>query len=276
MVQKNVKAKDFVLDAEVVGINPKTGKFVPFQNISQRIRRKYGIPEMIRELPVIVEIFDAMEIEGKSLLCEPFEKRRKELKKIVHEVQGRIVLVEQKKVSTEKELKDFYHKVLGEGVEGIMLKNISGIYRPGARVGYGVKLKPTMENLDLVVVKAEWGEGKRAKWLSSFTLACRDKGELKEMGKVGTGIKEKGEGVTFADLTKELVPLVTSEKGKTVTVKPKIVLEVAYQEIQKSPKYKSGYALRFPRVVRERTSEKGVKDANTLKDVERLYKQQKF
>lgn len=275
LVKNHVKSKNFVLDSEIVGIDNK-GNFVPFQNISQRIKRKYDIKEMVKELPVIVEIFDAMEINGKSLLNEPYEERRKTLKKIVKELKGRIVLVEQKKVSTEKELEAFYNKVLKEGVEGVMLKNIKGIYKPGSRVGYGIKLKPEMETLDLVIVAADWGEGKRAKWLSSFTLACRDGKELKEIGKVGTGIKEKsGEGVSFAELTKELRPLITGQKGKTVNLKPKIILEVAYQEIQKSPSYSSGYALRFPRVVRLRTAEKGLEDINTVRDVERLYRQQK-
>lgn len=273
-VKEHVKAKSFIIDSEVVGINPKTKKFVAFQNISQRIKRKYDIEKLEKELPVVIEIFDAMEINGKSLIQEPFEERRKELKKVVNEVKHKIELVEQKKVSTEKELEKFYNKVLEEGVEGVMLKNIEGIYKPGSRVGYGVKLKPTVENLDLVIVAAEWGEGKRAKWLSSLTLACRDGDKLKTIGKVGTGIKEKDADVTFEKLTKKLKLLIIDEKGKKVKLKPKLVVEIGYQEIQKSPSYSSGYALRFPRVIRFRDMEKGVEDINTLKDVEHLYEQQ--
>ncbi len=273
-IQKNIKAKTFILDSEIVGIDPKTKKFVAFQNISQRIKRKYDIKKLIEELPVKIELFDAIEIDGKSLIQEPFEKRRKELKKIVKPVKHKIVLVEQKKVSTVEELKKFYDDVLDEGVEGVMLKKIDGIYKPGSRVGYGVKLKPNVENLDLVIVAAEWGEGKRANWLSSFTLACREGDELKTIGKVGTGIKEKSEGITFEKLTKELKPLITEKHGKTVKVKPKVIVEVGYQEIQKSPSYSSGYALRFPRVVRFRSMEKDIKDINTVNDVKDLYEQQ--
>ncbi|MBU2589129.1 MAG: ATP-dependent DNA ligase [Nanoarchaeota archaeon] len=273
-IQKNVKANSFIIDTEIVGINPKTKKFMPFQNISQRIKRKYEIEKLIKELPIIIEIFDVMEINGKNLIKETFEKRRQELKKVVKEVKDKIVLVEQKIVSTVKDLEKFYNEVLEEGVEGVMLKNIEGIYKPGSRVGYGVKLKPTRENLDLVIVAAEWGEGKRAKWLSSFTLACRDENKLKTIGKVGTGIKEKNEGLTFEELTKELKPLIIEQIGKSVKVKPKIIVEVGYQEIQKSPSYSSGYALRFPRVIRLRNMEKGLEDINTIKDVENLYHQQ--
>ena len=156
-----------------------------------------------------------------------------------------------------------------------MMKNAQGVYQPGKRVGFGVKIKPVMESLDLVIVGADWGEGKRARWLSSFTVACRDKDALKEMGKVGTGIKEKSEeGVSYEELTTALKKLVIEEKGRSVKVKPKIVLEVVYQNIQKSPTYSSGYALRFPRVHRLRL-DKGVSDINTLKDVERFYREQK-
>ncbi|MFH1065802.1 MAG: ATP-dependent DNA ligase [Nanoarchaeota archaeon] len=273
-IRKNIKAKSFIIDAEAVGIDPKTKKFRPFQDISQRIQRKYGIENMIRELPVIIEIFDVMELHGKSMLSVPFSERRKSLKGIVHEVPDKIMLVEQKMVKTENELKKFYESVLREGVEGVMLKNVSGIYKPGSRVGFGVKIKPTMETLDLVIVAAEWGEGKRAKWLSSFTLACKRDDGFMEIGKVGTGIKEKTGGeVSFEQLTELLKPLITSQKGKQTIVKPKIVVEVMYQEIQKSPSYTSGYALRFPRVVRMR-DEKGADDANSLSDVEHLYYRQ--
>ena len=156
-----------------------------------------------------------------------------------------------------------------------MAINLEAPYKPGSRVGYGVKIKPTMETLDLVIVGADWGEGKRASWLSSFTIACRHHGEFLEIGKVGTGIKEKEElGVSFHQLTKLLKPLIVSEKGKSVRVKPKIVIEINYEEIQKSPTYSSGFALRFPRLVRLR-EDRGPSDISTLDTVKRYYKEQR-
>lgn len=134
-----------------------------------------------------------------------------------------------------------------------------------------MKIKQVLQPLDLVIVKAEYGEGKRAGWLTSFTLACRSGKELLEVGKVSTGVKEKSEGLTYKEITKMLKPLILSQQGKEVVVKPKIVLEVAYEEIQKSPGYSSGYALRFPRVLRARVEEKTADDANTLQDVEKIY-----
>ncbi len=158
-----------------------------------------------------------------------------------------------------------------------MGKKLDAPYKPGSRVGYGVKVKPVMETLDLVIVGAEWGEGKRSGWLTSFTLACLDEdtGEFLEIGKVGTGIKElEGEGVTFEKLTEMIKPIVTSEKGKSVTVVPKIVIEIKYEEIQRSPTYSSGFALRFPRLVGIR-EDKPPEEASTIEMVEEFYDQQK-
>ena len=275
-VKSHVKGKNFILDSEAVGFLAKTKAYLPLQRVSQRIKRKYHIEQMAKEYPVEVNIFDIMAYNNENMINEPFKTRRALLQKIVKPEKWKIVLSKAKIVKNEKQVMEFYKKALADGQEGLMLKKLDAPYKPGARVGNMVKLKETMEPFDLVIIKAQWGEGKRAKWFSSFTLACMGKkGEYAEIGKVGTGIKEKAEGVTFTQLTKLLKPLVTSQKGKTVHVKPKIVVEVAYEEIQKSPTYSSGYALRFPRVTRLRHMERSPKDITTLKDVERYYKQQK-
>ena len=158
-----------------------------------------------------------------------------------------------------------------------MAKNLKSIYKPGSRVGHMLKLKPSVYSFDLVITGAEWGKGKRSGWLSSFVLSCKGKeGKFLEIGKVGTGVKEKAElGVSFSQLTKLLKPLITGEKGITVKVKPKIIVEVVYQEIQKSPNYSSGFALRFPRVSRLR-EDKGLGDVEPLDSIKKFYKRQKF
>lgn len=275
-VKECVKSKTFILDSEAVGIDPKKKNIVPFQNISQRIKRKYDLERIARELPVKVIVFDAMMINYENLLDLPFNERRKRLEAVVKNKKDVFEVIGQCISSSEKEIEKFYKKQLSLGMEGIMIKKFDGVYQPGRRTGIGVKLKPTMENLDLTIVAAEWGEGKRKNWLSSFTLACSGRDGLLEIGKVGTGIKEKTGGeVSFDELTKELKPLILEEKGREVRIKPKIVVEVMYEEIQKSSTYSSGYALRFPRVVRIRTMEKALSDINTIRDVERLYNQQK-
>ncbi len=276
-LRKYVKGDNYIIDAEAVGYDPKTKKYVPFQNISQRIKRKYDIEKTIEELPVEVNVFDILCYEGKNVVGQPFRKRRELIERMVKGAERKIVV--SKAIITDKEavVEKFFKDAKAAGTEGLMIKKLDAPYQPGARVGYMLKFKKVMENLDLAIVAAEWGEGKRAKWLSSYYLACRsDGGKLLEVGKVATGLKEKREeGLSFDEITEMLRPLITEEQGRLVKVKPKVVLEVAYEEIQKSPTYDSGYALRFPRVIRSRTDEKSIHDTNTLEDVERLYKTQK-
>jgi DNA ligase 1 len=275
-LKEYVTGTNYIIDSEAVGFDPKTLKYVPFQKISQRIKRKYDIEKMAKELPVEVNVFDVLSYDGKNMISEPFKKRRELVEKIVNNTKRKIVVSKAMTTDSEEKIEEFFTEAKAYGTEGLIIKNIEAPYKPGGRVGYMLKFKKVMENLDLVVVGAEKGEGKRSEWLSSFDLACRDGDKFLTVGKVATGLKEKKEeGLSFGELTEELRPLITETKGKHVLVKPKVVLEVAYEEIQKSPTYESGYALRFPRVIRERTSEKSVHDSNTVSDVERLYKQQK-
>ena len=271
----HIKSKSYILDSEVIGIDPKTHSWLAFQQISQRIRRKYDIPQMVKDVPVMVNVFDAMVVDGKNLLKTPFEERRKALKKIITPVKEKLELAKQLVTGDMKKAEKFYSEALSKGNEGIMMKKLDAPYKPGSRVGYGVKVKPVMETLDLVITGADWGEGKRANWLSSFTIACKKGDEILEIGKVGTGIKEKEEqGLSFKELTKLLKPLIIEEKGREVKVKPKIVIEINYEEIQKSSKYSSGFALRFPRLVRLR-DDKPVSEISTIKQVERYYHEQR-
>ena len=225
----------------------------------------------------MVNVFDIISFDGKSMINEPFKERVDVLKKIVTKKTHKIQLAEQIVTSDINEAKKFYEEALAMGNEGVMAKNLSAPYKPGSRVGYGVKIKPTMETLDLVIIGAEWGTGKRGQWLSSFDVACKDPetGEFLEIGKFGTGVKEKAEeGTSFEELTNILKPLIKSEKGRTVVIKPKIVVEINYEEIQKSPTYSSGYALRFPRLVALR-EDKPVDEIATLEMVEELYHEQR-
>jgi DNA ligase-1 len=277
-VKTHIKGKSFIIDSEAVGFDAKTKKYLPFQSISQRIKRKYEIEKMAKEFPVELNVFDIVFYEGESLLKKPFMERRKLIEKIVRQSSKEIVLAKQLVTDDVKKAEKFYKEALAVGEEGVMAKSLDGIYKPGSRVGYGVKIKPTFEPLDLVIIGAQWGEGKRATWLSSFEIACRDDNDkFVSIGKVGTGIKEleSEEGVTFEELTKMLKPLIISETGKSVKVKPKEIIEVGYSEIQKSPTYESGFALRFPRLIRIRTMEKGLNDVTDLDYIKKLYNQQK-
>jgi len=275
-IKENIDSENYILDAEIIGIDPKTKKWLAFQNISQRIKRKYDIHQMAKDIPVMVNLFDAVQVNGKNIIKKPFSERRKLLKGITKEVPEKLQLAKEIITDNIDEAEKFYNEALDKGNEGIMAKSLDKPYKPGSRVGYGVKVKPVMETLDLVIVGADWGEGKRANWLSSFTIACRDsEGNFLEVGKVGTGIKEKDEeGISFAQLTEMLKPLIISEKGKEVKVKPQIIIEVNYEEIQKSPTYGSGFALRFPRLVRLR-EDKPLDETSSLEIVKEFYDKQR-
>jgi len=268
-----VTAEKVILDSEAVGYDKQTGKYLPFQAISQRIRRKYDIAKLAESMPVEVNVFDILSHDGKSYLDTPFQERRKLMEKITKQKPKHLVLAKQLITDNEKEAEAFYQEALASGEEGVMAKKLDGVYKPGSRVGYGMKIKPVMETLDLVIVGAEWGEGKRAGWLSSFVIACRDPdtGEFLEVGRVATGVKElESSGVNYAQITEILKPYVIEEKGREVRIQPTLVIEVNYEEIQKSPTYASGFALRFPRFIRLR-EDKGAEDISTLEQVEHLY-----
>lgn len=274
-LKKYVKGNSFILDSEAVGFDKKTKEYKPFQSISQRIRRKYHIEKLQKELPVEINVFDIIYYNGKSLLNEAFEKRTALIKKIIKNHKYKIIHSKQIISNNEKKAKEFYKKALKDNQEGVMMKRLDALYQPGRRVGHMLKIKPEERDLDLVIVGAEYGTGKRSGWLSSFILACKDKDKFLKIGKVGTGIKEKKEqGISFEELTKKLKPLITKEKGKKVTIKPKIVIAITYQEIQKSPNYESGFALRFPRFTALR-SDKPLSEITTLKEVEEDFKKQK-
>jgi len=274
MFREHVKGSSYIIDSEVVGYDPKTGKYLPFQAMSQRIKRKYDIEKIAKEIPVEVNIFDILFYENRSMMERTQEERRELLEKIVKEIPKKIVLTRKIVTDDPKRIQKFFDNAIKRGLEGVMIKSLSTKYVSGRKVGGWVKLKTILETLDLVIVGADYGEGKRARTLSSYTVACRDKNKLLVLGKVSTGIKEKEGDFTYEEMTKMLKPLIIEDLGKHVKVKPNIVIEVSYEEIQESPTYDSGFALRFPRVLRIRL-DRGIKDINTIGDIKRIYDSQR-
>lgn len=276
-IKKFIKGKSFILDSEAVGFHKKTKEYTPFQDISQRIRRKYDIDKLVKELPIEINVFDVLLYNGKSLMNEPFEKRTALVKKIIHNHPLKLIHAKQIITSDVKKVKDFYKSALKDNQEGVMLKNLKAEYKPGRRVGHMLKIKPEERDLDLVITGAEYGTGKRSGWLSSFYISCKGKKpkEFLEVGKVSTGLKEKEEeGISFLELTKKLKPLIEKETGRRVKIKPKIVVSVTYQEIQRSPNYKSGWALRFPRFTALR-NDKPLSEIADLKELSNDFQKQK-
>jgi len=276
-VKKFIKGNSFILDSEAVGYNKKTKQYTDFQKISQRIRRKYHIDKLQKDLPIEINIFDILYYNGKSQIDLAFKKRRELIEKILTNHSYKLIASKHKITSSKKEVEEFYKKALKDNQEGIMMKNLEAEYKPGRRVGHMLKLKPEENELDLVITGGEWGAGKRAGWISSFILSCKKADKYLEIGKVGTGILEKeteDNKITFENLTKLLTPLITEEKGKSIKIKPKIVVTVTYQDIQRSPNYESKWALRFPRITLLR-DDKALSEIATLKEIEEDFKHSK-
>ena len=241
---------DYIVEAEVVGRDPETGRTVPFQQLSQRIKRKYDIPRLAQEIPVSVYVFDLLYVDGSSLLNRPLGERLEQLESMLGPVGESFRRAEYLRTDSLAAARDFYEMAVDGGHEGIMVKNLDATYQPGSRVGYQLKVKTTMEPLDLVVTRVKWSEGRKSGFLGRPYLACRDTsdGSLCEVGRMHTGFTDN-DLEEFTDLVE---PLIREVKGREAELSPEIVLEVSFEEIQASPTYNSGYALRFPRFERIR------------------------
>ncbi|HID43392.1 MAG TPA: ATP-dependent DNA ligase [Archaeoglobaceae archaeon] len=266
-IKKSVK-ENVILDGEVIAM--KNGRPMPFQHILRRFRRKYEVSRMMEKIPITAQFFDILYADGRELIDLPLEERRKVLESYIKGPDG-IRIAEHVVTSDPEKVKKIYNSAIKAGHEGAMLKNPASTYTPGKRGKNWLKLKAGVETLDLVVVGGEWGEGKRSHLISSYELACVDQetGKLVKVGKVATGFTEE----QLEEFTELFRPLVEYEEGKKMVFKPEIIFEVGYQEIQKSPKYEGGYALRFPRFVRLR-DDKDVEEADTIERVAHLYETQ--
>jgi DNA ligase 1 len=260
-----VKASDYLIEGEVVATGAGD-KPIPFQDLMRRFRRVHEIEDMTGKIPLKLYLFDALEVDGKALIDLPYTERWNVLSRIVPEerLAPRIITSDSAKVE------EFMQSALKEGHEGLMAKSLTSNYSIGARGKKWFKIKPA-DRLDVVIVAAEWGSGRRVGWLSNYHLAVRDEetGEFLVIGKTFKGLTD----AEFETVTKRLRELKTRDGRYTVYVKPAIVAEVAYNEIQKSPRYKSGFALRFARISRFR-DDKGPDDADTLQRLQQLYDKQ--
>jgi DNA ligase-1 len=266
-VHKHVHARVAVLDGEAVALG-QDGRPRAFQEILRRFRRKYNVEKLAAQIPLSLFLFDILYLEGRSLLELPLSQRRELL---VQSVDGSL-LAEQAVTDRPETAEEIYQKALAAGHEGIMIKNPSSVYVPGKRGKNWLKIKPVMETLDLVVIGARWGEGRRATLLGSYRLACLvpETGDLQDVGWVATGFTDEA----LAEMTELFRDLILVEKGMEVEIKPAVIFEVVYEEIQRSPNYSSGYALRFPRLVQVR-DDKSLEEADTRERVESLYKMQR-
>jgi DNA ligase 1 len=254
-------ARDLILDGEVLSMDAE-GRPQPFQVTMRRFGRKLDVDRMRRELPVAPFWFDLIYLDGSSLLDEPQRTRFGELQRLA----SADAIVPNLITSDAHQAEDFLHQALQSGHEGIMAKAPGAGYAAGARGQSWLKIKRA-KTLDLVILAAEWGHGRRRGFLSNLHLGARDteKGGFAMLGKTFKGLTDE----MLHWQTEELLKLEVARDSYTVYVEPKLVVEIAFNEIQVSPRYKSGLALRFARVKRYRT-DKSVGDIDTFQTVQKL------
>ncbi|WP_406657822.1 ATP-dependent DNA ligase [Methanolobus sp. ZRKC2] len=270
-VKKYVHADSAILDGEAVAIDEE-GHPRAFQDILKRFRRKYDVHSTAKEIPLTLNIFDIMYLNGKNLIDEPLVKRRELLSGCVENSDSIIQVDKQVITSDLEKINTIYSEALKAGHEGIMIKNPQSPYSPGKRGKNWLKKKPVMETLDLVVIGAEWGYGRRTSFMGSYALACHDPetGRFLPVGKVATGFSDE----QLSEFTALFSDLIIMESGKKIELKPEVIFEIAFEEIQKSTNYESGYALRFPRLVNVR-DDKSLEDVETIGRLEEMYKLQR-
>lgn len=266
LVQRGVNAEDAIMEGEVIAIDIQ-GKPLPFQHLMRRFKRVHNIEEARRKIPVKLFLFDILYRNGQSLIHKPYIERRK----ILSETAGGIQLTEQIITSDVEMAKNFLKQALNSGHEGLMAKRLNGDYTPGIRGKKWLKIKPVLEPLDLVIVAAEYGYGRRHNWLSDYYLAARDAetGKFYIVGKTFKGLTDQ----EIIEMTERLRKITIKKEHRKIVVAPKIVVEVLYNEIQKSPKYKCGMALRFARISRIR-EDKAPEEADTIQKVRVIFEKQ--
>jgi DNA ligase 1 len=261
------KGGDAVLEGEAVAFDPALKEKQPFQAVLMRLGRVHGIEEKAREIPLVLHLFEMLYHDGEDLMNVPQSERRARLSKLFRETE-RVQMTESVVTDSMDEQAAFFRRAIEEGHEGLMAKDPDAVYVPGRRAENWMKLKPAFETLDVVITGGIWGSGRRRGLLSSLIVAVRDREDFKTVGKVGTGFSEEA----LRELTARLEPRVISTRARDVEVEPEVVIEVDFQDIQKTARYRAGYALRIPRFKRVRT-DKSTREADDLARLKRLYKQ---
>jgi DNA ligase-1 len=289
-----------ILDGEILAWNVHSSQALPFSELQKRLGRKTVSPEMVRSVPVVFMAFDVLYSGGNLIIERPLEERRRILEHLFATVpigsftveyvvptenaQGslafepaiaadrgwpRVILAPTLTADSPENLEEIFLAARQRGNEGLMIKDISSPYTPGRRGKSWLKLKKELATLDVVVTAVEWGHGKRNKVLSDYTFAVRDGDELKNVGKAYSGLTD----VEIAEMTQWFLDHTLEDQGYRRIVEPRIVLEVAFNNMMRSNRHASGYALRFPRILRIRT-DKSVDEIDTLDTVRKIYERQ--
>jgi DNA ligase 1 len=289
-----------ILDGEILAWSPDTAQALPFSELQKRLGRKKVSEDMLRQVPVVYMAFDVLYAGGELLIEKPLEERRKILEKsfasvpqdgfiVEHSIvtenpQGalvfepaigtksgipRVILAPAVTADSPERLEQIFSAARARGNEGLMIKDVRSPYTPGRRGKSWLKLKKELATLDVVVTAVEWGHGKRNKVLSDYTFAVRDGDTLLNVGKAYSGLTD----AEIAEMTEWFKAHTIEDQGFRRTVEPKIVLEVAFNNMMRSSRHESGYALRFPRILRLRP-DKSADEIDTLETVKEIFARQ--
>jgi DNA ligase-1 len=256
---------DFILDGEVIAY--RNGRPLHFQELQKRLRRKAVTKDIKSEIPVVYVPYDIMYLDGRPVIDSALSERKKLMSKI--RLERPVMDLGYRIVSSAQEIALAFDESRRVGHEGLVVKDPESKYHPGKRGRYWAKLKRELDTIDAVIVIAEYGHGKRAGTLSDYTFAVRDGKALKTIGKAYSGLTD----AEIAELTARLRTITVKDEGYRLVVRPEIVLEVAFDSIQKSDRHDSGFALRFPRIKYIR-SDKTASDIDTMEKVHRIYQMQ--
>ncbi len=259
---RRLNVSTVILDGEAIALRPD-GSPHPFQTTMRRFGRKLDVDELKSELPLVPFFFDVLLADDRSLIDEPYQRRAEILMRLVPESErpGRIVTAD------ANEAQGFYDRAIAAGHEGVMAKSLDAPYEAGSRGSAWLKIK-AVHTLDLVVLAAEWGHGRRKGKLSNLHLGARDpNGGFVMLGKTFKGLTDE----LLEWQTKQLLERATRREGHIVWVRPELVVEIAFNGLQASPHYAGRLALRFARVVRYRP-DKTADQADTIETVRGLYR----
>jgi DNA ligase 1 len=286
-----------ILDGEILAWNPRQDRALPFSSLQARLGRKRVTGEMRSSVPVVFMAFDVLFAGGEMVLEKPLVERRKLLEQLVEresprtsvgrsttapgqaellfattpdtDAFPRMVLAPAMQLESVEQLEQAYVDARARGNEGVMLKARHSVYQPGRRGLAWLKLKRELATLDVVVTAAEYGHGRRAGWLSDYTFAVRDGDTLRNVGKAYSGVTD----AEIAELTRFFLAHTLEDYGGLRTVEPLVVFEVAFNNVMRSNRHDSGYALRFPRILRIR-EDKPASEIDTLERVAEIYESQ--
>ena len=290
-VKKEIKAKSVILEGEAIAFNPTTNEFLPFQETTKR-RRKHEVEAMAKKLPLVLFAFDLLYLNGKDITQKEYRERRKLLEGVLDKNNIIIRIAEERVIHNAKDILEFFNEVVSEGLEGLMLKKLDAPYKAGGRGFHWVKFKRSQsgnlnDTVDCVLLGVYTGKGKRTEFGVGGLLVGiynNKKDRFETISRVGTGLTDD----EFRRVNQIAQKLKVAHKPARVEskiepsfwIEPKVVLEIIADEITKSPihtageKDGTGYALRFPRLVKFREEDKRAEDATTVEEIEEMYKAQ--